>query len=71
MRQKEEEMKLSQIPRIVSKIFNEGVYKENYTLDKAIKALSNCAGSKYLTEILIEKEDKIKESLISKTQVTY
>lgn len=71
MRQNKEETKLSQIPRIVLKIFNEGVYKENYTLAKAIKALSNCAGSKYLTEVLIEKEDKIIESLISETKVTY
>ena len=71
MRQNEEETKLSQIPRIVSKIFNEGVYKENYTVEKAIKALSNCAGSKYLTEILLEYENKIIEGLISQTKVTY
>lgn len=71
MRHNQEELKLSQISRIVSKIFNEGVYKENYTLDKAIKALSNCAGSKYLTEILIEYESKIIEGLISETKVTY
>jgi len=53
------------IPRICSKIFQEGIYKENYTLEKAKNALINCVGQKILTEILIEYESKVIEQLIS------
>lgn len=71
MEKDREQIKLSYIPRIISKIFQEGVYKENYTLENAKKALSGCVGAKVLTEILIEYESKIIEGLISQTKLTY
>lgn len=71
MQKDRQEIKRSYIPCIINKIFNEGVYKENYTLEKAKKALSGCVGSKVLTEILIENESKIIEGLISEIKVTY
>lgn len=71
MEKDREQIKLSYVPAIISRIFNEGVYKENYTTEKAKAALSGCAGSKLLTEILIEYESKIISGLISETKVTY
>jgi len=61
---------LSYIPAIVAKIFNEGVYKENYTLDRAKIALSGCVGANKLIVILIDFEAEIIKNLISVDKVT-
>ena len=53
---------------IAGKLFNNGCYLENYSIELAKKKLSNCAGWHFLTEILIENEDIVKQKLISKTE---
>ena len=49
--------------QVVSKLTAERVHQENYTTEKATKKLSHCVGAKILTQVLIENEIEIKESL--------
>jgi len=57
--------------RIAAKLFNEYVTSENYTKEKAVKALSRCVGSTFLTDILNQNESIIISKLISESERTY
>ena len=52
--------KLSDIAlKLVNKLYNEGVTKENYTKEKALEISERCAGVSILTYILNNHEDEV------------
>jgi len=57
--------------KLAGKLFNEYVYKENYTKDKALKAISNCVGSHIFEVIINEYEPEIIKLLRSEIEQTY
>lgn len=63
------------IPRLkkqlAGKLFNEGVYKENYTKEKALNAISNCVGVHLFEVIIQESEKEIVSMLRSEKEQTF
>jgi len=57
--------------KLAGKLFNEYVYKENYTKDKALKAISNCVGSHIFEVIINEYEPEVIKLLRSEKEQTY
>ena len=57
--------------KLAGKLFNEYVYKENYTKEKALKAISNCVGSHIFEVILNDYEEDIISLLRSEKEQTY
>ena len=57
--------------QLSGKLFNEHVYKENYTKEKALKAISNCVGSHIFEVIINEYEPEVIKLLRSEKEQTY
>lgn len=59
------------IKKLSGKLFNEYVYIENYTKEKALKAISNCVGSHIFEVIINEYESDVIALLRSEKEQTY